>query len=136
MVADRQLHRLKQPASLRRQAGIGWMGWTTILLMAGVIGLMALRLVPHYIDYITVLDVARTLQRESDIGKKSKAELKAIVAGRFRQNNLYKMKTDVLKFSKTPQQRLVVLIDYERREPLFGNIELVVKFNKKLHQLN
>jgi hypothetical protein len=133
MVANRQLYQLKQPASLRRQAGMGWLGWTTIALMAGVIGLFALRLVPIYIDYFQVLDVARTLQREPGVAKKGKNELKTMVSARFRQNNLYSMKPTVLKFTKTAQQRLIIHIDYEERVNLFANIDVVAKFDEKIY---
>jgi len=134
MVANRQFHKMKQPASLRRQAGIGWMGLTLIVLMAGSIGLFALRLVPIYIDYFHVLDVARTLSREQGIAQKSKNELKTLVATRFRQNNLYEMKPTVLKFTKSSAQRLVVHIDYEERVKLFANIDIVATFDKRIFQ--
>lgn len=132
MVANRQSYPLRQPASLRHQAGMGWLGWTVIALMAGSIGLFALRLVPIYIDYFQVLDVARALQREPGIAKKGKSELKNMVSARFRQNNLYSMKPTVLKFTKSSQQRLIIHIDYEERVNLFANIDVVAVFDKKI----
>jgi hypothetical protein len=104
-----------------------------IALMAGVIGLFALRLIPIYMDYFQVLDVARTLQREPGIAKKGKGELKNMVSARFRQNNLYSMKPTVLKFTKTSQQRLIIHIDYEERVKLFFNIDVVAKFDEKIY---
>ena len=134
MVANRQFHRMKQPASLRHQAGLGWLGWTIIVVMAGSVGLFALRLVPIYVDYFHVVDVARTLSREAGVAQKSKSELKSLVAQRFRQNNLYKMKPTVLKFSKSSGQRLIVHIDYEERVNLFANIDIVAVFDKRIYQ--
>ena len=132
MVANRKHDQLRQPASLRRQAGMGWLGWTAIALMVGVIGLMGLRVVPLYLTYFQILDVSRSLQRESGVAKKSKSELKTIVTQRFRQNNLYDTKPTILKFSKNARQQLIVHIDYEERVNLFFNIDLVVVFDKKL----
>ncbi len=111
---------------------MGWLGWTAIALMVGVIGLMGLRVVPLYLTYFQILDVSRALQRESGVAKKSKAELKNIVRQRFRQNNLYDTKPTILKFSKNARQQLIVHIDYEERVNLFFNIDLVVVFDKKL----
>jgi len=134
MVANRQFYQLRRPASLRHQSGIGWLGWVTILLLVGSVGLFALRLVPIYLDYFQVLDVARSLQRESGVAGKSKSALKTLVASRFRQNNIYKLKPTILKFSKSSQQRLIVHIDYEERATLFGNIDILVTFDKKIYQ--
>ncbi len=134
MVANRQFHKIRQPASLRRQAGMGWLGWTVIVLMAGSVGLFGLRLVPIYMDYFHVLDVARTLSREAGVAQKNKNELRTLVAQRFRQNNLYKMQPSVLKFSKGAGQRLIVHIDYEERVNLFANIDIVAVFDKRIFQ--
>ena len=60
--------------------------------------------------------------------------MKALVAQRFRQNNLYDMKPTVLKFSKGAGQRLIVHIDYEERVTLFANIDIVAVFDKRIYQ--
>jgi len=134
MVANRQFYQLRRPASLRYQSGIGWLGWISILLMVGAVGLFGLRLVPIYLDYFQVQDVARTLSREAGVASKSKSELKTMVTTRFRQNNIYKLKPTILKFSKSSQQRLIVHIDYEERVTLFGNIDILVTFDNKIYQ--
>jgi len=113
---------------------MGWLSWTLILLMVGSVGLFALRLVPIYLDYFQVQDVARSLSRESGVARKSKSELKTLVASRFRQNNIYKLKPAILKFSKSSQQRLIIHIDYEERVTLFGNIDIVATFDNKIYQ--
>ena len=134
MVANRQFHKMKQPASLRHQKGLGWLGLTIIVIMAGSVGLFGLRLIPLYIDYFHVVDVARKLSRETGAAQKSKSELNTIVQKRFRQNNLYDMKPTVLKFSKSAGQRLIVHIDYEERVNLFANIDIVAVFDKRIYQ--
>ena len=133
MVANRQFHQLKQPASLANQSGIGWLGWISILLMVGAVGLFAIRLAPFYLDYFQVLDVARSLQREPGVARKNKNELKNMVSARFRQNNLYSMKPTVLTFTKSSQQRLIIHINYEERVNLFGNVDVIAVFDKKIY---
>ena len=108
------------------------MGWSAILLMVGVLGLIGLRLAPVYIDYYYVLDVAKGLASDPSISAKSRGELNVVVAQRFRQNNLYEMNPNVLKFTRNPAQRLVVTIDYEERVNIFGNLDMVATFHRTL----
>ena len=130
MVALGEYHQLRHIAGLRRQAGISLMGWVAILLMAGTLGLIGLRMAPVYIDYFYVVDVGRTISAEPGNAGKTKSELKIMVATLFRQNNLRDLSPNIVTFSKDTGQRLVVTIDYEERVNLFGNLDMVAHFRK------
>ncbi len=127
--ATRPLRAPRRPA---RERGMSMFGWIAIVLMVGTLGLIGLRLAPIYIDYFHVLDVAQTIVQEGTHAGKSKAELRDLVALRFRQNNLRNLKPMIFKFSKDAGQRLVITIDYEQRVNVFGNLDVVAVFKKTI----
>ena len=130
---------MNRSTSLRRQAGVGIFGWFLILVMAGTLGLMGLRLFPLYIDYFQILDVARHIVSDASMTGRSTNDLRKAVAQRFRQNNLFIKGTNrpkdpkIIIFNRVSGRVNSATVKYEEQVNFFGNIDLVVKFNDQIY---
>jgi hypothetical protein len=123
------LLRLPRPAC-RRQAGITLPGLlaAVILVVSGIT--LTLKLGPHYIDFRTMESVIEGLPRE-DVQKMSRAALNEMLDKRFRINNLRDFVIRDIIVLERSRDATWLIVNYERREKLFLNVDVVVSFNKR-----
>ena len=115
----------------RYQHGMSKWGWLVVMvLFAG--GLTAiLKLGPHYIDFEMVKGVADRLPAENVHADMSRAEVIEHFEKQFRVEGFRKPIKEVLKIERDREQTLVN-IDYEIREHLFFNVDVVMSFAETL----
>lgn len=116
---------------LHKQRGMTAIGWMLVLGLIAFFTLVTLRLLPMYMEYTKVVSVLESLQNEPGITRKSKAEIRKLIGRRFDVNDVRELDP---KLASIVQKSgvLTVTMDYERRTSLFGNIDLVAKFNKEV----
>jgi len=113
-----------------RQRGMSGIGMVCTLLVLVAVLSMALKLGPHYIDYRTIQSVVNALPAEQ-VHRMSRAAVYEELEKRFPLNNLYDFKArDVIEFERERDATLVTIL-YEKREPLFLNLDVVIKFQKQ-----
>jgi hypothetical protein len=128
-----------QPSSLshpggrlgaRRQRGMTAIsGLATLVLIVSAITL-TLKLAPHYIDFYTIQSVIEELPREEVRGM-TRAALNEQLDKRFRINNLRDFAIrDIISIERS-RDATVLQVQYERRENLFLNIDVVITFHKR-----
>ena len=104
------------------------------MLVLGLIAfftLITLRLVPAYMEFAKVTSVLESLQNEPGITRKTKGEILALIGKRFDVNDVYQVDAKQVKVTKE-KGVLKMSIDYERREHLVGNVDVVTTFNKEV----
>lgn len=113
------------------QRGLSSMGWLIVILLAGFFLTLAFKMVPAYVDNIYVTDALKSL-RELGSGQQGYAgvtdgEVRRHLSGYFNINNV---RSDAVKSLKIERKsdRILVSMDYEVREPLFYNVDVVMRF--------
>jgi len=110
-------------------------GASAMVMLLGLVALVSvvtllLKLGPHYIDWQNMQSVMGGLP-EKQVHSMGKSEIRDALAKRFRINNLRDFKPrDVVTIDRSKEGTLI-LIDYERREHLLFNIDVVLSFSEK-----
>jgi hypothetical protein len=113
------------------QKGMTAIGWLLVLGLIAFFALITLRLVPVYLEFAKVTSVFESLQNEPGITRMSKPEIVKLIKRRFDVNDVTNVDPKYTKVSKD-KGRLTVSINYERREHLVGNIDVVATFDKQV----
>jgi hypothetical protein len=114
-----------------RQNGMTAIGWLLVLGLIAFFTLITLRILPFYLEYAKVASALESLQNEPGITGKTKQEIVRMVQKRFEVNDVMNVSAKELNVKKD-KGILTVSIEYERREHLISNIDVVGKFDKKV----
>jgi hypothetical protein len=105
------------------QSGVSLTGLIFVLIVLGVVGVFAIKLVPAYTEYSAVKDaIARAKEaggtpREIQVAFDKNAGMNNVTAVRGRDLNITREDGEVQ-----------VAFAYEKRVPLVGNVSLVIDF--------
>ena len=113
-----------------RRAGVqGFNIWAVSinLLLLGALLVMALRVVPSYMEYLTIKDLITRAAEEYDPRSETVTDLRVRLAKLLNTNQIYDTSIDDIEVYR---ERGAIVIDanYEKRFPLFWILDGVMKF--------
>lgn len=117
--------------SIYRQRGMTPIGWILVFLLIAFFALLALKLIPIYLDSFTVGSLISDLKKEPGITTKSQQEVLYMIKKRLDINMVKGVTADDIYVEKIGDT-LSISAEYEVRENLLGNVDLVVSFNKSV----
>ena len=118
----------KITSSLLNQTGASKLGVFVIFSIL-VIGLTAaLKVAPIYVDHNFITGVVKSLLETGDADNMSQSKIRDEVASTLRINNIRGFDLTSIKSSRSNNDTRISVI-YERKVPLFANIELLISFN-------
>lgn len=112
---------------MRKQKGLTLISWLIIIAFVGFNGVLALNVVPVYINDSSVKSIMTTLELDSGVRGMNSKKLKETVLKRLRINNIYDITRDNISVKKG-RNVYVVTIEYEPRGRLVGNLDYIVSF--------
>jgi hypothetical protein len=125
------MHPIVRTPSRQRQRGLSMLGWLGVLVVIASGITLTLKLLPHYIDFRTMQSVLNGLP-VNEVHTMSRPALLESIDKRFTINNLRDFKIrDIIEIERS-RDATALIIDYERREHLFLNIDVVIKFNERI----
>ncbi len=114
----------------RRQRGMAMIQWLILVLIVGGTATMAIRTVPHYIDFYTMVSVVEALPK-NEVHVMSKQKIRDSLKKRFKINNIREFDLNKIVAIERKRGATAVTLEYEIREHLFYNIDVVLSFNKR-----
>jgi len=114
-----------------RQGGISATGFIIILLIIGFFTMIALKLIPVYFENFKIKSALESLKDEPGISDKTNVEIGNIIAHRFIIENIDRVKLDQIKI-KRDRAKILIDLDYEVRDNLVSNVDLVVSFKDRV----
>lgn len=114
----------------QKQAGmtaIAWMGIIALILMFVLLGL---KLLPIYLDGFKVGSILSDIKDESGIAKMTPMMISKTIMKRLDINMVSGVGRDNIYIDKAGRKKRTVEIDYEVRENIAGNVDVVVHFQK------
>lgn len=117
--------------SIHRQRGMTPIGWILVFLLIAFFTLIALKLVPIYIDSFTIGSVISDLRKEPGISAKSPREILSMIEKRLDINMVKGISADDILVEKVGDT-MTISAEYEVRENILGNVDIVVSFNKSV----
>ena len=115
-----------------RQAGLSYFGWLVVIGLAGVIVVAGLRLMPIYMEYLTVKTTLENVAAEAGVSKKSKRYIWDRLQKRFDVNDVTAVKFDDLTIEIDNSGMATLRITYERRSKFIGNLDVVAVFDTQV----
>ncbi|MEN8801898.1 MAG: DUF4845 domain-containing protein [Thiogranum sp.] len=113
------------------QKGMTAIGWMMVLGLIAFFTLITLRMVPLYMEFGKVSSTLESLKEQPNITQQTKGEIVRIVGKRFEVNDVKNVDPRKITVSKE-RGVLKVAINYERREHLIGNVDVVAIFDKQI----
>jgi phosphotransferase system IIB component len=113
------------------QKGMTAIGWMLVLGLIAFFTLITLRMVPLYLEFGKVASTLESLKEQPNITQLTKSEIIKIVRKRFDINDVDNVDPKRIKISKD-KGVMKVGINYERREHLVGNVDIVAIFDKHI----
>ncbi|MBI3431553.1 MAG: DUF4845 domain-containing protein [Hydrogenophilales bacterium] len=111
-----------------RQRGLTMFSFLFVAFVLVMLAMLAMKLVPAYIEYFSVKKILSTMGQESDLKSKSNADIRSDFARRAEVGYVTVVKPEdivVDRHGAVP----VVSTDYTYRTKLVGNVSLVVDFS-------
>ena len=121
-----------QLRSLAAQKGMSYWGWLFIIAVFGFCLTVVSKMGPAYIDAHYVEEGLVSLAEKDNIREMSNTEIKRELDRFFTINNVRGQPTQAVKIIRGADSTLVS-INYELRQPLFQNVDVVMKFDKQLN---
>ena len=124
-------------AAARRGAAPGTergLSTTAVLAIMGVavfIGLFAIKAGPVYFENLTVKKIVADAAADDELMRSSRSRVYEQLNAQYRMNNLWDMKAEeTVELKRDGDRGYVARVNYERRETLFANIDLVMSFDQ------
>ena len=112
-----------------RQLGMSKWGWLIVIIVLVSAITMTLRIGPHYVDFEMVKGVLERLPA-GETHAMSKAAIREHFSKQFRVEGFRIPLKEMLKIDRN-QARTVLDINYEIREHLFYNVDVVLVFSEQ-----
>lgn len=111
------------------QRGVSGVLFLVILALIGLAAVVGMRIVPMYVEHFTVRSTLEGLKDDPEVKQMSPAEIREGIERRFNINNVTTVGKKDLKIRRE-QNGVVIELAYEVRRPLFGNLDVIGRFNE------
>lgn len=116
-----------------RMHGLTIVGWMFVVIVVVIFGSVGTKTVPAYLDFNTVKTAINNTLDDPKIGLLSEVEIQNGVDRRLAINNVSVVRGADLEVEKAGG-RVKVVVDYEVRNNLFGNLDVVMVFNREFER--
>jgi len=114
----------------QQQRGMTAIGIALIVVLVGILVLIAIKLIPVYLENYQIKSVLSSLQKERDLAKEPPREIWSAMSRRMAVNDITAIGREDVVIQKTGDGVLIT-VDYEARRSLFGNVDLVATFHNE-----
>lgn len=117
--------------TLKSQRGMTAIGWLFVLGLIGFFALLAMRMIPKYLEFYSVESTLDSFLNEPGMSTKTPQDVRTLVAKRFNINAVTSVSAKEVAIQNTGSAFLIS-VDYEVREPVFGNVDVIMSFVKEV----
>lgn len=111
-----------------KQRGLTMFGFLFVAIVLVMIAMLAMKLVPAYIEFFSVKKILATMGQESELRSKSNAEIRSDFSRRAGVGYVTVVKPEDITIDRRGGVP-VISADYAFRTKLVGNVSLVVDFS-------
>jgi hypothetical protein len=112
----------------RTQSGLTLIGFLIVLSVAIFFVYCGMKIVPMYTELYSVKKALSSLAQEPGIETASKEKIRELFFKRLYMSYANNVKKEALKI-ETRDNGYLMVVDYERREPLVANLDVVGKYH-------
>ncbi|MDB4470818.1 DUF4845 domain-containing protein [Deltaproteobacteria bacterium] len=122
---------MKTPFS---QQGLSMTGWLAVLFVVGIFVTCAVKITPLYIDSWTAQTAIENVVEDQQGKTQPISAIRSSLSRQFIANRIEVLNAKKMKISKK-KGKIVIDARYEKRVPLFYNIDVVVKFDQLIYEI-
>lgn len=116
---------------VRSQKGLSLLGWMMVLALVAFLASAVFKMLPHYMDYMSLKRIITSAETEASQSINSVNAFYGHISRGLEVNSIRDFDlTDSVKI-KLENNEFLVHLQYEKREPLIQNLDLVAKFDKE-----
>ena len=112
---------------MHKQRGVSMLGFMFIAVAVIIIALVAMKLVPAYIEFFSVKKILNSMGQDNETKSMSNIEIRNSFSKRANVGYVTVVKPEDLSIDRAGG-KMVISTEYEYRTPLVANISLVVDF--------
>lgn len=116
-------------ASAYKQRGLTFISLVLLLGLIAFFTMLVLKIGPIYFNHGKVVNALEAVENTTDITSKTRTEILSSLLKRFDMNYVEYVTTDDIHIQAQPGY-VKVDIDYERVEPMVGNLSVLVEFHE------
>ncbi|WP_455199098.1 DUF4845 domain-containing protein [Kaarinaea lacus] len=116
--------------SVRRQKGMTAIAMAAILALVAFFALIALRLVPIYLESFKVSSHIANLAEDSETKTKTDSQIRSTLRKRFQLDDVDNVDVADIVIERQGGS-LTLSLDYEVRTPAIANVDMVVTFSEE-----
>jgi len=117
--------------SLKRQNGMTAIGWMIVLALIGFFVLLALRMVPAYMEYYKVVSTLESLEDETGWTEVTPHAIRRLIERRFDISYVNSITPRQVSIKPVGAYYLVTA-KYDAEEHLVGNVSVLMRFHKQV----
>jgi len=110
------------------QRGMGLLGLLIIAIMVGFFVMSAIRILPGYLEYMSVRDIVARVASEYDRDGDTFSDLRRKLADYFNTNQIKTLNPKDIEITRN-EGDVIIDASYEQRIPLVWRIDAIVKYD-------
>jgi hypothetical protein len=116
----------------RKQRGVTFIGWIVLLIPVAIVGYALIRVVPVYLNYMKVAKALEQIASESKGDDQLSVQaLRVSLDKHLDIDSVNYPRSDQISFVREGKS-WVAETHYEDVTPLFGNVSILLRFNKRV----
>lgn len=123
--------RMKNCMGGTRQGGMTVIGILLLLIVMGFMALIAMKVVPMYVQYYTIKSTIESIRKEPQVSQMSVQDIRAGIQRRFDIGYVNNITVNDLKIRNDRGGRVIDLVYQDERE-LFYKLFVVLKINETI----
>ena len=115
----------------RAQKGMSLLGWMVVLALVAFFASTGFKMFPHYMDYMSLQKIITSAETDASQNINSVNAFYGHISRGLEVNGIrdFDLKDSIT--IKQQNNEFLVHLQYERREPLIQNLDLVANFDKE-----
>lgn len=115
----------------RSQKGMSVLSWLMVLALVAFFASAAFKVIPHYLDYMSMEKIITSVETDEALEIDNIGEFYGHVSRGMQVNSIRDLNLKEALEVKIENNEFRAHLQYEKREPLIQNIDLVVRFDKE-----
>lgn len=113
------------------QKGMSLLGWMVVLALVAFFASTGFKMFPHYMDYMAIEGMITKVESEPTLGVTTVRDFYEHVQKGMTVNGIRDLDPEDIMQIKQENGEFVVHLQYEKREHLIENLDLVASFDKE-----
>lgn len=117
--------------AIKKSSGMTLLGFIFVMMIVGLFAYAGFKLVPHYVEYSSVKDSMKTLQKQWGGRGSSPAQIKRDLDKIFYTSYVEAVKPEHIRITRG-NGGYIVKVKYDVREPFIGNLDFLLHFENQV----